>query len=285
MYGTAFLLANPRHLLCRLDIPCIGVVEESNAVVAAHRIDKDVRLSILICKVTRLGEYHRIPRLPVSTWLRCHDECLGCIVCGSHPEFHLLETLQLAFGVLGDEVGGQNVIDKLAQPVGIRQVWSYGVAAVTVVAPFLDRTSTSGRGAHTSLEIGHTVIGNLRNKQTFAKNALFHFKDAILIDAPSGNAGEELAELDPISEGYGEGSAVSSVFAKEHFFQLFIVSRYLSDNTQRTHYIRIRKLPFFRIFVKDSRNRHPIYFQPFQIIDNSRYATVLLPINKLIVSP
>lgn len=58
MYGTAFLLANPRHLLCRLDIPCIGVVKESDAVVAAHRIDKDVRLSILIRKVTRLRQYH-----------------------------------------------------------------------------------------------------------------------------------------------------------------------------------------------------------------------------------
>ena len=216
MYGTAFLLANPRHLLCRLDIPCIGAVKKSNAVVAAHRINQDVRLPILICKVTRLCQYHRIPRLPVSTWLRRHDECLGCIVCGSHPEFHLLEPLQLAFGVLGDEISGQNVIDKLAQPVGIRQVWSYGVAAVTVVRPFLDRTSTSGRGAHPAFEIGHTVIGNLRNKQTFAENAFFHFKDAILIDTTSGNATDELTELDPISEGYGEGSAVSSVFPQKN---------------------------------------------------------------------
>ena len=97
MYGTAFLFANPRHLLCRLDIPCIGVVEESNAVVAVNRINQDVRLPFRVRKVTRLGKYHRIPRLPVSTRLRRHDECLGCIVCGSHPELHLLETLQLAF--------------------------------------------------------------------------------------------------------------------------------------------------------------------------------------------
>ena len=97
MYGTAFLLANPRHLLCRLDIPCISVVEESNTVVAVNRINQDVRLPILICKVTRLGKYHRFPRLPVSTWLRRHDECLGSVIGGSHPELHLLEPLQLAF--------------------------------------------------------------------------------------------------------------------------------------------------------------------------------------------
>ena len=221
MYGTAFLLANPRHLLCRLDIPCIGAVKKSNTVVAVNRIDKDVRLPFRVRKVTRLGKYHRIPRLPVSTWLRCHDECLGCIVCGSHPEFHLLEPLQLAFGVLGDEVSSKYIIDKLAQPVGIRQVWSYGVAAVTVVRPFLDRTSTSGRGTHTSLEIGHTVIGYFRKKHTLAENALFHFKDAILVDAPSGNTADELTELDPISEGHGEGSAVLFVFPQKNLLQFF----------------------------------------------------------------
>ena len=238
MYSTAFLLTNPRHLLCRFRVPCIGVIKESNTVVAVNRINQDVRLPILICKVTRLGEYHRIPRLPVSTWLRRHDECLGCIVCGSHPELHLLETLQLAFGVLGDEVSSKYIIDKLAQPVGIRQVRSYGVAAVTVVAPFLNRTSTSGRGAHSAFEIGHTVIGNLRNKQTFAENALFHFKDAILVDAPSGNAGEELAELDPISEGYGEGSAVSSVFVKEHILH----------SINRTSFVRITSFYLLAIY-------------------------------------
>ena len=214
------------------------MVKESNAVVAAHRIDKDVRLPILICKVTRLCQYHRIPRLPVSTWLRRHDEYLGCIVCGSHPEFHLLETLQLAFGVLGDEVSSKYIIDKLAQPVGIRQIGCYRIAAVTVVRPFLDRTPTSGRGAHASLEIGHTVIGNLRNKQTFAENALFHFKDAILVDAPSGNAGEELAELDPISEGYGEGSAVSLVFSKEHILH----------SLNRTSFVRITSFYLLAIY-------------------------------------
>ncbi len=62
MYVRPFFLANPRHLLCRLDIPGVGVVEESNTVVAVNRINQDVRLPILICKVTRLGEYHRIPR-------------------------------------------------------------------------------------------------------------------------------------------------------------------------------------------------------------------------------
>ena len=238
MYGTAFLLANPRHLLCRLDIPCIGVVKESDAVVAAHRIDKDVRLSILIRKVTRLRQYHRITRLPVSTLLGCHDECLGCIVCGSHPELHLLETLQLAFGVLGDEVSSQNVIDKLAQPVGIRQIGCNRIAAVTVVRPFLDRTSTSGRGAHPAFEIGHTVIGNLRNKHTFAENAFFHFKDAILIDTTSGNAADELAELDPISEGYGERSAVSSVFVKEHILH----------SLNRTSFVRITSFYLLAIY-------------------------------------
>ena len=216
MYGTAFFLANPRHLLCRLDIPGIGVVEESNAVVTINRINQDVRLPFRVCKVTRLGEYHRIPRLPVSTWLRRHDECLGCIVCGSHPELHLLEPLQLAFGVLGDEVSSKYIIDKLAQPVGIRQIGCNRIAAVTVVAPFLDRASTSGRGAHPAFEIGHTVIGNLRNKQTFPKYAFLHFQNTVLVDAPSGNTSDELAELDPISEGYGEGSAVSLVFSKEH---------------------------------------------------------------------
>ena len=221
MYGTAFLLANPRHLLCRLDIPGIGVVKESNAVVAAHRIDKDVRLPFRVRKVTRLGEYHRFPRLPVSTWLRRHDECLGCIVGRSHPELHLLEPLQLAFGVLGDEVSSKYIIHKLAQPVGIRQVWSYGIAAVTVVAPFFDRTSASGRGAHPAFKIGHTVIGCFRKKHTLAENALFHFKDAILIDAPSGNTSDELTELDPISEGHGEGGAVSSVFPQKNLLQFF----------------------------------------------------------------
>ena len=237
---SAFLLANPRHLLCRLDIPGIGVVEESDAVVAVNRINQDVRLPFRVCKVTRLGEYHRIPRLPVGTRFRRHDECLGSVIGRSHPELHLLEPLQLAFGVLGDEVGGQNVIHKLAQPVGIGQVRSYGVAAVTVVAPFLDRTSASGRGAHSAFEIGHTVIGNLRNKHTFAEYALFHFKDAILVDAPSGNTSDELAELDPISEGYGEGSAVSLVFSKEH-----------SQGTQsRKHVIirgRCRVIPSYHI--------------------------------------
>ena len=221
MYGTAFLLANPRHLLCRLDIPCIGVVKESDAVVAAHRIDKDVRLSILIRKVTRLRQYHRITRLPVSTRLGCHDECLGCIVCGSHPELHLLEPLQLAFGVLGDEVSGQNVIDKLAQTVGIRQIGCNRIAAVTVVAPLLDRTPTSGRGAHPAFEIGHTVIGNLRNKHTFAEYALFHFKDAVLVDTTAGNTADELTELDPISEGHGEGSAVLFILMQKYFIYFF----------------------------------------------------------------
>ena len=97
MYSTAFLLTNPRHLLCRFRVPCIGVVKESNTVVAVNRINQDVRLPILICKVTRLGKYHRFPRLPVSTWLRRHDECLGSVIGGSHPELHLLEPLQLAF--------------------------------------------------------------------------------------------------------------------------------------------------------------------------------------------
>ena len=216
MYSTTFLLANPRHLLCRLDIPGIGVVEESDAVVAVNRINQDVRLPFRVCKVTRLGKYHRIPRLPVGTRFRRHDECLGSVIGRSHPELHLLEPLQLAFGVLGDEVGGQNVIDKLAQPVGIGQVRGYGIATVTVIAPFLDRTPTSGRGTHPAFEIGHTVIGYFRKKHTLAENALFHFKDAILIDTPSGNTADELAELDPISEGYGERSAVSSVFVKEH---------------------------------------------------------------------
>lgn len=172
--------------------------QKSNAVVAVNRINQDVRLPILIREVTRLGKYHRFPRLPVSTWLRRHDECLGCIVCGSHPEFHLLETLQLVFGVLGDEVSSKYVIDKLAQPVGIGQVRSYGVATVTVVRPFLDRASTSGRGTHTSLEIGHTVIGNLRNKHTFPEYAFLHLHLSVLVDVTSGNAGEELAELDSL---------------------------------------------------------------------------------------
>ena len=110
--------------------------------------------------------------------------------------------------------------------------------------------------------------------------------------ASSDNAGNEvLAYLNSLLRGelvanfQLEGSAVVGGLAEEKLFQLFIVSRYLSDNTQRTHYIRIRELPFFRIFVQDSCNRHPIYFQPLQIIDNSRYTAVLLPINKLIVSP
>lgn len=203
--------------------------QKSNAVVAVNRINQDVRLPFRVCKVTRLGKYHRIPRLPVSTRLGCHDECLGSVIGRSHPELHLLETLQLAFGVLGDEVSSKYIIHKLAQTVGIRQIRGYGIAAVTVVRPFLDRTSASGRGTHTSFEIGHTVIGNLRNKQTFAENAFFHLENAILVDAPSGNAGEELAELDPISEGYGEGSAVSSVFAKEH-----------SQGTQSRKHVTIR---------------------------------------------
>ena len=221
MYGTAFLFANPRHLLCRLDIPGIGVVKESNAVVAINRINQDVRLPFRVRKVTRLGKYHRFPRLPVSTRLGCHDECLGCIVCGGHPEFHLLETLQLAFGVLGDEVGGQNVIDKLAQSVSIRQIRGYGVATVTVGTPLLDRTPASGRGAHPAFEIGHTVIGNLRNKQTLAEYAFLHLENAVLVDAPSGNAGEEFTELDPISECYGKGSAISSVFPQKNLLQFF----------------------------------------------------------------
>ncbi len=221
MYSTTFLLANPRHLLCRLDIPGIGVVEESDAVVAVNRINQDVRLPFRVCKVTRLGEYHRIPRLPVGTRFRRHDECLGSVIGRSHPELHLLEPLQLAFGVLGDEVSGQNVIDKLAQPVGIRQIGCNRIAAVTVVRPFLDRTSTSGRGAHPAFEIGHTVIGNLRNKHTFAENAFFHFKDAILIDTTSGNAADELAELDPISEGHGEGSAVLFILMQKYFIYFF----------------------------------------------------------------
>ena len=221
MYGTAFLLANPRHLLCRLDIPCISVVEESNTVVAVNRINQDVRLPILICKVTRLGKYHRFPRLPVSTRLGCHDECLGSVIGRSHPELHLLEPLQLAFGVLGDEVSSKYIIHKLAQTVGIRQIRGYGIAAITVVAPFLDRTSTSGRGAHTSLEIGHTVIGYFRKKHTLAENAFFHFKDAILIDTTSGNATDELTELDPISEGYGEGSAVLFILMQKYFIYFF----------------------------------------------------------------
>ena len=174
------------------------MIKESNTVVAVNRINQDVRLPILIREVTRLGKYHRIPRLPVGTRLGCHDECLGSVIGRSHPELHLLEPLQLAFGVLGDEVGGQNVIHKLAQPVGIGQVRSYGVAAVTVVAPFLDRTSASGRGTHTSLEIGHTVIGNLRNKHTLAEYAFLHLQIAVLVDVPSGYAGEELAELDSL---------------------------------------------------------------------------------------
>ena len=94
---SAFLLANPRHLLCRLDIPSIGVIKESNTVVAVNRINQDVRLPFRVCKVTRLGEYHRIPRLPVGTRFRRHDECLGSVIGRSHPELHLLEPLQLAF--------------------------------------------------------------------------------------------------------------------------------------------------------------------------------------------
>ena len=238
MYSTTFLLANPRHLLCRLDIPGIGVVEESDAVVAVNRINQDVRLPFRVCKVTRLGEYHRIPRLPVGTRFRRHDECLGSVIGRSHPELHLLEPLQLAFGVLGDEVSGQNVIDKLAQPVGIRQIGCNRIAAVTVVRPFLDRTSTSGRGTHTSFEIGHTVIGNLRNKQTFAEYAFLHLENAILIDTTSGYTGDELAELDPISEGYGERSAVSSVFVKEHILH----------SLNRTSFVRITSFYLLAIY-------------------------------------
>ena len=235
---SAFLLANPRHLLCRLDIPSIGVIKESNTVVAVNRINQDVRLPILICKVTRLGEYHRFPRLPVSTRLRRHDECLGCIVGRSHPELHLLEPLQLAFGVLGDEVSSKYIIHKLAQPVGIRQVWSYGIAAVTVVAPFFDRTSASGRGAHPAFKIGHTVIGCFRKKHTLAENALFHFKNAILIDTPSGNAGEEFAELGTISEGNRKRSTISLVFVKKNILH----------SLNRTSFIRIASLYLLTIY-------------------------------------
>ncbi len=221
MYGTAFLFANPRHLLCRLDIPGIGVVKESNAVVAVNRINQDVRLPFRVRKVTRLGEYHRIPRLPVGTRFRRHDECLGSVIGRSHPELHLLEPLQLAFGVLGDEVSSKYIIHKLAQDVSIRQIGCNRIAAVTVVAPFLDRTPTSGRGTHTSLEVGNAVIGNLRNKQTFPKYAFLHFQDAILVDAPSGDTSDELTELDPISECYGKGSAVLFILMQKYFIYFF----------------------------------------------------------------
>ena len=215
MHSTTFLLANPRHFLCWLRVPSVGMVKESNAVVAVNRINQDVRLPFRVRKVTRLGEYHRIPWHPVSTRLRRHDECLGSVIGRSHPELHFFETAQLTFGVLGDEVSSKYIIDKLAQTVSIRQIGCNRIAAVTVVRPFLDRTPTSGRGTHTSLEKSHTVIGYFREKHTFAENAFLHLQDAILVDATSGNTGDEFAELDPISEGYGKRSTVRLILMQK----------------------------------------------------------------------